>query len=253
MLIIPIMIAGALPFKLYYLTYYRKQTNFFADSQARLLFLLIALGVALVTFDLVTLTKAVPFQALREGLFMVTSGITCTGFHNSNLYTWSSVTVLFLSVLMLIGGSSGSTAGGIKLSRVNLGIETLVWWFNKPFKGSHALTSFRHNGKAVGITIAEYEISKNMLVIALFILTIFTGTILLLHLGHTQGFDSSEVIFDVVSAISNVGLSSGFVNPQMSMAGKWLFIIIMWAGRLEILPVIALVMGLSGQFSQKRG
>jgi len=253
MLIIPIMIAGALPFKLYYLTYYRKQTNFFADSQARLLFLLIALGVALVTFDLVTLTKAVPFQALREGLFMVTSGITCTGFHNSNLYTWSSVTVLFLSVLMLIGGSSGSTAGGIKLSRVNLGIETLVWWFNKPFKGSHALTSFRHNGKAVGITIAEYEISKNMLVIALFILTIFTGSILLLHLDHTQGFDSSEVIFDVVSAISNVGLSSGFVNPQMSMAGKWLFIIIMWAGRLEILPVIALVMGLSGQFSQKRG
>jgi trk system potassium uptake protein TrkH len=92
-----------------------------------------------------------------------------------------------------------------------------------------------------------------MLVIVLFILTIFVGSILLLHLDPLPGFDSSDVIFDVVSAISNVGLSTGFVNPEMSMAGKWAFIMIMWAGRLEIIPLIALAMGLSRKVSRKRG
>ena len=253
MLIVPIMIAGALPFKIYYLMYFRKQTNLFEDAQARLLFLLIAFGVFLVTYDLVFLTQVAPLQALREGLFMVTSAITCTGFNNTNPFAWSSVTVLFLSALMLLGGSSGSTAGGIKLSRVNLGIETLGWWFRRLYTGSRVLTPFRHNGKGVGLTIAEYEVSKNMLVIVLFILTIFVGSILLLHLDPLPGFDSSDVIFDVVSAISNVGLSTGFVNPEMSMAGKWVFIMIMWAGRLEIIPLIALAMGLSRKVSQKRG
>ncbi|MBN1195571.1 MAG: TrkH family potassium uptake protein [Methanomicrobiaceae archaeon] len=253
MLIVPIMIAGALPFKIYYLMYYRKETRFYTDPQARLLFLLITAGVVLVTLDLVFLTQVPLLVAVRESLFMVTSAITCTGFNNANPFAWSSVTVLFLSLLMLIGGSSGSTAGGIKLSRVNLGIETLGWWFNRLYTGSRVLIPFRHEGKGVRIAVAEYEVSKNMLVIMLFVLTVFAGSILLLHLDPGAGFDSGDVIFDVVSAISNVGLSTGYVNPEMSVAGKWLFVLIMWAGRLEILPVIALALSLSGRFSQKRG
>lgn len=54
---------------------------------------------------------------------------------------------------------------------------------------------------------------------------------------------SADVIFEVVSAAANVGISTGFVNPGMSPAAKWLFIVVMWAGRLEIVPVIALVTG----------
>ncbi len=247
------MIAGALPFKIYYLMYYRRQIRLFENSQARLLFLLIASGTGLVTYDLIVLTQVLPIEALREGLFMVTSAITCTGFNNTNPFAWSSVTVLFLSVFMLIGGSAGSTAGGIKLSRVNLGIDTLLWWFRRLYTSSRVLIPFRHEGKGVGSSIAEYEVSKNMLVIVvLFILTVFVGSILLLHLDPVSTFDSSDVIFDVVSAIANVGLSTGFVNPEMSLAGKWLFIMIMWAGRLEIIPVIALVMGLFRKASLKQ-
>lgn len=251
-LIVPIMIAGALPFKIYYLLYYRRQFRLFENSQARLLFLLIASGMGLVTYDLIVLTQVAPFQALRDGLFMVTSAVTCTGFNNTDPFAWSSVTVLFLSVFMLIGGSAGSTAGGIKLSRVNLGITTLLWWFRRLYTSSRVLIPFRHEGKGVGNSIAEYEVSKNMLVIVLFILTIFVGSILLLHLDPASAFDSSDVIFDVTSAIANVGLSTGFVNPEMSLAGKWLLIMIMWAGRLEIIPVIALAMGVFRQASLKQ-
>ncbi|MDK2990154.1 potassium transporter TrkG [Methanoculleus receptaculi] len=54
---------------------------------------------------------------------------------------------------------------------------------------------------------------------------------------------SADAIFEVVSAAANVGISTGFVNPGMSPAAKWLFIVVMWAGRLEIVPVIALAAG----------
>ncbi len=91
--------------------------------------------------------------------------------------------------------------------------------------------------------IADLEVSRNMLTIMLYFLIIFVATILVMHLQPTS-FDSSNVIFEVVSAMCNNGISTGFVSPEMADSGKLLFILIMWIGRLEVIPVIMLVMGL---------
>ncbi len=240
MLVIPIMIAGAMPFKIYYLMYIRRQLRLFRDPQAYLLLALIVIGCAVVTWDLLSLTDLDPPTALRRGAFMVTSGVTCTGFQNADLMEWPGVTVLFLSMLMLIGGSAGSTAGGIKLARVTLAGESLVWWFRRLFVTGRVVVPFRHDGRLVKYDTAELEISKNMLVIVFFILTVFIISIVLLHIEASASYDSNDVIFEVVSAMSNVGLSNGFVNPGMSVASKWLFIFAMWFGRLELVPVIML-------------
>ncbi len=69
-----------------------------------------------------------------------------------------------------------------------------------------------------------------------------------LHSLQSGGFDSADIIFEVVSAASNVGITTGFVNPGMSPAAKWLFILVMWAGRLEIVPVIVLIEGAARRF-----
>ncbi len=241
MLVVPIMIAGALPFKLYFLLYYRRSFEFFRDPQAILLFALILAGCAAITFDLVTLSSLAPAEALREAVFMTVSGITCTGFQNANPLNWYGATVMVLTALMLIGGSAGSTAGGIKLGRVILGLETLGWWVRRLRAGWRTITPLRHEGRPILEHLPEYEVSKSMLVVVLFILVVVVATLLLLHLVPQDGFDSIDVIFEVVSAISNVGISTGFVNPGMGSGAKWLFIIVMWAGRLEIVPVIALV------------
>ncbi len=243
MLTIPVMIAGALPFRLYYLLYYRRRFGVLADPQANLLFVLILIGCAVVTTDLVSFASLEPALALRRGIFMTVSGITCTGFQNADPLEWPSVTVIFLAALMLIGGSAGSTAGGMKLGRIILGIESLIWWFRRLYVGWRALVPLRHDGRPIQEHLAEYEISKNMLIIVLFILSVLASTLVLLHLEPTAQFESSDVIFDVVSAIANVGISTGFVDPGMSTASKWLFIFIMWFGRLEIVPVIALAVG----------
>ncbi|WP_214041643.1 TrkH family potassium uptake protein [Methanoculleus sp.] len=243
MLVVPIMIAGALPFKLYFLLYYRRTFGLFADRQAILLFALIVAGCTAVTFDLVSISSLAPAEALREGIFMTVSGITCTGFQNADPGSWYGTTVMILAALMLIGGSAGSTAGGIKLGRIILGLEVLRWWFRRLHTGWRTITPLRHDGRPILEHLPEYEVSKSMLVVVLFVLMVAVATLLLLHLAPQDGFDSADVIFEVVSAAANVGISTGFVNPGMSPAAKWLFIAVMWTGRLEIVPVIALVAG----------
>ncbi len=79
-LIIPVMIAGALPFKLYYYMYNKKGVKFFGDSQARLLFILIAVGIVVIAWDLVTLSFADTPTAIRQALFMSIAAATSTGF-----------------------------------------------------------------------------------------------------------------------------------------------------------------------------
>ncbi len=241
-LIVPVMIAGALPFKLYYLLYRGKGVRFFDDQQARLLFILVALGIFVIAWDLVTLSATDIPTAVRQALFMATAAVTSTGFQVASPNEWASVTVLFLSMLMVIGGSSGSTAGGIKLSRVVLGLQSLVWWFRRMFVSGKVLVPFKYDGRVIPKNIADLEVSRNMLIIMLYFLTIFVATILAMHLQPTA-FDSSNVIFEIVSAMCNNGISTGFVSPDMADTAKVLFIMIMWIGRLEIIPVIMLFMG----------
>jgi trk system potassium uptake protein TrkH len=246
-LIVPVMIAGALPFKVYYLIYRRRGARFIDDQQARLLFVLIAIGIVVITWDLVTLNAVELPTAVHQAFFMTATAATTTGFQIVSPNEWASVTVLFLAMLMVIGGSSGSTAGGIKLSRVVLGFQSLVWWFRRMFVSGKVLVPFRYEGRVIPKNIADLEISRNMLVIMLYLLIIFASTILVMHLQPTS-FDSSNVIFDVTSAMSNTGVSTGFVSPDMDSAAKVLFIFVMWIGRLEVIPVIMLFTGLLKRF-----
>jgi len=244
MLIIPVMLAGALPFKLYYLSYRNKKLGFFKDEQARLLFILFGLGAALLAFDLITFNNLDIWTAIRQGLFMSAAGVTSTGFQVASPGLWAPVSVMILFLLMFIGGSSGSTAGGIKLSRIALGYRGMVWWFRRVFVSGKVLVPFRYEGKVIPKNVAELEVSRNMLVILLYMIIIFAAAVLVMHAEGDIQVDSSNVIFDIITAICNNGISSGFVSPDMSPISKIAFIVIMWVGRLEVMPVIVLVMGL---------
>jgi trk system potassium uptake protein TrkH len=243
MLIVPVMIAGALPFKLYYLASLHRELHVFTDEQARLLTVLIVIGIGVVTYDLIFLTGLASATALRQGIFMTVSAVTSTGFQITSPGEWPGATVLFLVLLMLIGGSSGSTAGGIKLSRIALGYHGLVWWFRRVFVSSRLIVPFRYEGKVIPKNVAELEVSKNMLVIMLFLLIVFVMTVVVMHFDPRTA-DTAIVIFEITSAIGNNGMSTGFVGPDLSMATKIALIFTMWAGRLEVMPVIVLFRGL---------
>jgi trk system potassium uptake protein TrkH len=240
-LIVPVMIAGALPFKLYYLLYRGKGVRFFDDQQARLLFILVALGIFVIAWDLVTLSATDIPTAVRQALFMATAAVTSTGFRSPPERVGKRDGPLPLDAdgdRRVVGEHRRrhqTLAGRPRSPEPGLVVPADV----RLREGARALQVRRQGDPK---NIADLEVSRNMLIIMLYFLTIFVATILAMHLQPTA-FDSSNVIFEIVSAMCNNGISTGFVSPDMADTAKVLFIMIMWIGRLEIIPVIMLFMG----------
>jgi trk system potassium uptake protein TrkH len=239
LLLIPIMIAGALPFKLYYLILENRRWSLFGDEQVKLFFLIIGMGVAVLTYDLVFFGNLEIVTGLEQALFMSVSAVTTTGFQIANIHTWASVTLLFLTMLVFIGGAAGSSAGGIKLNRVAFTLRALLWWFQRFYVSGKVLLPFRIEGRVLPKATAELETAKNMLVIILSVITIFIATLAVIQF-HLTAFSITEIVFDIVSAFSTCGISTGYVSPDMPVLSKWIFIGVMWVGRLEVIPVVML-------------
>jgi len=240
-LLIPIMLAGAIPFKVYFFLYRGNFRKFFRDPTVRLIFALSIIVSLVVSLNLFVFNDYTLTLAFRQGFFCTISGFTCCGLQNSTL-EWLALPLVLIMLLMMIGGAAGSTAGGIKVNRVILSYEGLVWWFKRFFVRGNVIVPFKHEGKNIPGNISELELSKNLLIIVLYVLLIFVATILLLHPGGAL-FAPYQVIFELVSAASNVGLGVGYLTPFSPWTVKWVFVLLMWIGRLEIIPVLILVMG----------
>ena len=242
-LLIPVMIIGSTPFLIYYTMYRKGKISLFSDGQVKLLLTFILFGALIVIGDLYFLKHYSVFDAVRQGLFMTTAAVSTTGFSNGNIHLYASVTVIFLTMLVFIGGSSGSTAGGVKLSRIALGYRGIIWWFRRAFVRGKVLVPFKFGGHTISNKVAEPELAKNMLVIILAVMTVVAATLIILQI-HLISIGVTELVFDIVSAFSSCGLSTGYVSPTMPFISKWVFIIVMWIGRLEVIPVIVMLLAL---------
>jgi trk system potassium uptake protein TrkH len=245
-LLVPVMLAGSLPFMVYYLLYTRRRSTFLRDSQVRLIGALVALGTASILIDLVYLIGEEPVTAFRHALFMSVSAITTTGFQNVSLQLWASVSVILLILHMAIGGASGSASGGIKVYRVLLGYHGIIWWMKRIFVSPKMVVPFEYQGQVIANDVAENEVRNNMLVIILSVLAVAIATVVVLHFS-TIFFESTAVIFEIVSAMSSAGITTGFVSPEMPAVAKGVFIIVMWIGRLEIVPVLIVILELANR------
>jgi trk system potassium uptake protein TrkH len=241
-LLIPVMIAGAVPFKIFFFLYNGKVAEMFRDRIVRALLLVAIAGSLLTSLDLYMFSTLDPAEALRQGTFMAVSGLCTCGLQNSSPHLWAVIPLAVVTLMMFIGGSMGSAAGGVKINRIIMAFEGVKWWFRRFFVSSRVTVPLRFGGKPVSKELSELAISKNLLVIVVYVLTIFTATILILHLYITS-FRLEEVVFELVSALSNAGLTVGFIGPASPVTLKWLFTLLMWLGRLEIVPVVIIAMG----------
>lgn len=242
-LLIPVMLAGAVPFKIFFFLYNGKIGAMLKDQTVRILLFIALIGSVITSLDLYMFTNIAFTEAFRQGTFMAVSGLTTCGLQNANPHAWAVIPLAVVIMMMFIGGSMGSAAGGVKVNRIIMVYEGIIWWFRRFFVSSRVRVPLRFGGKTVSRELSELAISKNLLVIVVYVLTIFSATILTLHLYITS-FHLEEVVFELVSALSNAGLSVGFISPASPVVIKWLFILLMWLGRLEIVPVIIIGMGL---------
>jgi trk system potassium uptake protein TrkH len=242
-LLVPVMLAGAVPFKIFLLLYHGKVREMFRDSVVRGLLLIALIGCLVTSLDLYIFGDISLLTAFRQGTFMAISGLSTCGLQNASPHAWTAIPLAVVAMLMFIGGAMGSAAGGVKVNRIIITWRGITWWFRRYFVSSRVMVPLRFSGKTRPHESSELTISRNLLVIVMYVLTIFIVTIFTLHIYITS-FRLEEVVFELVSALSNAGLSVGFISAASPVAVKWLFILLMWLGRLEIVPVVIIAMGL---------
>lgn len=105
------------------------------------------------------------------------------------------------------------------------------------------LIPFKSEGRIIPRATAELETAKTMLVIILSVVVIFVATIVILQFDQST-YPITSILFDITSAFSTCGITTGYVSADMPVVSKWVFIIVMWLGRLEVIPVVMLFMAL---------
>ncbi|WP_072764532.1 TrkH family potassium uptake protein [Arenibacter nanhaiticus] len=175
-------------------------------------------------------------SAFRHSLFQVVSVITTTGFVTADFTSWAPfLTVLFFG-LMFLGGSAGSTSGGIKVMRHLLIIRNGLLEFKRTLH-NNAIIPVRYNNKTVDEHIVYNIIGFFVLYMLLFII----GS---LGLG-ALGLDFTSAIGGAASSLGNVGPALGSLNPvsnynSLPELGKWWCGFLMLLGRLELFTVLIL-------------
>ncbi|MGB1404888.1 MAG: TrkH family potassium uptake protein, partial [Flavobacteriaceae bacterium] len=175
-------------------------------------------------------------SALRSALFQVIAVITTTGFVTSDFTQWTPLLTVVFFGLMFMGGSSGSTSGGVKVVRHLLMIKSGFLEFKRALH-PNAIIHARYNTKTVSDSIA-YNI------LGFFILYMLSFIIGAVGFG-ILGIDFESAIGLSASTLGNVGPALGEFGPSSTYAalaqgGKWWATFLMLLGRLELFTVLVL-------------
>jgi trk system potassium uptake protein TrkH len=188
---------------------------------------LIVLGtMGIMLFEHYTSSGSSTGDGLRGAFFQSVTARTA-GFNTVEISQLSPVSRFILIILMFIGGSPGSTAGGIKTVTLAVVLMTAIATLRKRsevemFKRSVRLVII---GRAVTVTL-------------LFVLVLFTATLMLSITERQNGFDMSQIFFEAASALGTVGLTTG-ITAHLTSAGKIIIIAAMLIGRLGPLTLLA--------------
>ena len=176
----------------------------------------------------------------RRGLFMVFAAFTTTGFQNITSAqltdAFSSGAFLILAILMAVGACSGSTTGGIKIQRFGILVRSIVATLKEALAPDSAriVTSYQHIGRHV---VTPDLVREATTVLILYGVTYIVGALA----GIASGYEASQAIFESVAMASNGGITSGIVVPGMAWPLEMFYILEMWAGRLEFVTLLALL------------
>lgn len=246
-------------FSLYYLLLIGKIKAIFKSEEFKTYALIVIAAVAFVFFGLVGRLDAFPQtysteEAFRHSLFQVASLITTAGFSTTDFQVWPLISVTTLVMVMFFGAMAGSTAGGIKLSRIVISVKGMYINVRKLIN-----PRFVPKAKFEGKTLEEKTINDVYAFITLYFF-ILIAVIFLLAFDPING-ETITVVSDAgtytvkhgffsnfsaaLACISNIGPGFEAVGPYASYMeynafSKIILIFTMLLGRLEILPVLIL-------------
>jgi len=237
------LVAGA-NFALMYLGFVRRRPRAFVrDEEFRLYVAILVVASAALAAMLWGYGIAEGEEAVRAGFFQTVSIMTTTGLASADFALWPALLLLVLFALMFVGGSAGSTGGSIKVVRHLLLGKVLRREIDQTVS-PEVVMPIRLNGSSVD--------ERTLRAVAAFIL-LYIGawavgaSVIAIDSAITgAGLGTLDSLAASATALGNIGPGFGPTGPMGSFAGlgdvsKITLIGLMWAGRLEIVPVVVLL------------
>lgn len=227
------MLIFAVNFNLYYLILMRNLKAVIKSGELWCFLSVVAASVAVITFNIRFLFDGFS-DSLRAAAFQVASIISTTGYVTADYNSWPQLSKSILLILMFIGGCAGSTAGGIKVSRVVLYFK-LIKNELKRMIHPRSVSALRFEGKTVDGTTRK-SVSHYFLIYSVCFFAIFLAL-------SIEPFDFETNFSAAAACFNNVGPGFAGVGPTGNFAdysnfSKLVLSLAMLLGRLEIYPII---------------
>ena len=243
LILVFMIIAGINFLRLYRFFVQRRFGVLGRDEELRLYLTLIVIGTILIAIEVIGGGYETGEAGVRHSLFQATAILTTTGFATADYALWGPLATLTLLLLMFSGASAGSTGGGIKVIR-HLLLFKLVRRELEQTVHREAILPIRANGRVID----ERALRSTIIFVLLYLAVFALGALGLVADAHRTGEKLSA--FDAFGAaaacLGNVGPAFGFAGPYGSFApfsdvSTWLCTVLMWLGRVEIIPVAVIL------------
>ncbi len=193
------------------------------------------IGIVITTILYLKMDKTIE-ESFRESFFQVISIITCTGYATADYMQWPVVAWMIIFFAMFLGGSTGSTSGGIKMARHLVVFKNYSMYFRR-FNTPHAIFSFRLNKKS----ISDETNSSILTFISLYFMIFVAGSLTLILMG----LNAKDASSSVATCMAGIGPGLGSVGPASNFAhlpeaAKYVLSFLMLIGRLEIYTILIL-------------
>lgn len=230
------MMLFGINFSFYFLLIRRKWKQAFRMEEV-----LTYLGIILVVTTIIVISVLPQFpdlwQAIHHVFFTVSSLITTTGYATVDFNLWTPLARTLLVIIMFIGACAGSTGGGIKVSRFNVMVKGVKKEFRNLLHPG-LVEKVHMDGKPIA-----HETVRSINVFLAIYLMIFVAVLLVVSI------DGKSLVTNftaVAATLNNIGPGLGDVGPMETFAGfsplaKLALSFAMLAGRLELLPIILLM------------
>ena len=223
---------GALPLPLFYFAYRHGLREIFSDLELRALLVISLVTCAALTFSLRGLSGHDWLSAIEHATLLGISAQTTTGFTSLSIQQLDDASKLNLILAMFIGGGVASTAGGIKVVRLLILLRLIQIFIQRTAMPPHAVIRPRLGGRV----LEADEIQRATVLILLYLGVVLVSWLCFIVYGYVP----LDALFEVVSAVGTVGLSSGLSNPGLEPFLKLVLCFDMLAGRLEIIALLVL-------------
>jgi trk system potassium uptake protein TrkH len=234
--IIVFMLLAGISFAMHFRLLKGDLKSFFENRETRFYALVMGISIMVVSVSLWILDGYAIMEAIRYGAFQVVAIVTTTGFGTDDYLLWHSAAAFFLFLLFFTGGCAGSTGGGIKMIR----------WMIIIRNSFREMKQIVHPKAILPIRIGDKTVDSNIqrTVLSFFVLYLIVfgiGALIMAMMGYSM----ESALGLSIATLGNIGPAWGEFGPtsnyaQIPYIGKWVLILLMMIGRLELFTVLVI-------------